>query len=78
MLSLHTWEGHHFSVFQDFSAEIQIQHSSFVHIKKTLQKASLQYGMIYPAKLCVTYYFCIYFSPHEAVEDLKTKRPNYF
>ena len=76
-----TWEGHHFSIFQEFSAEIQRQRSSFVDIKKTLRRAGLQYGMIHPAKLRVTLGVGqqrIYSSPQEAVEDLKTKIPNCF
>lgn len=67
------WEGHRF-IFQDFPAKVQRQRSGFWNIKKMLQKAGLQYGMVYPAKLCATLadvQQCIYTSPMEAAEDFK-------
>ncbi|KAK7898833.1 hypothetical protein WMY93_019686 [Mugilogobius chulae] len=74
------WEGQRFSVYHDFSAEESRRRALYSNLKKTLQKASVKYGILYPGILMVTIdgEKLRYFSPEEAEKDLSKRLPKFF
>lgn len=50
-----SYEGHQIRIFEDFSAAVAKKRSAFNNVKGLLYKKNVKFGMIYPARLRVTY-----------------------
>lgn len=50
-----SYEGHRIRIFEDFSAAVAKKRSAFNDVKGLLYKKGVKFGMIYPARLRLTY-----------------------
>jgi len=51
----HDWEGNTVRIYQDIGAELAKRRAGFNKVKAVLYQHRIRFGMLYPAKLCVTY-----------------------
>lgn len=50
-----TYRGHNIKFYEDFSAAVAKRRAAFNHVKSLLFKKGIRFGMIYPARLRVTF-----------------------
>ena len=49
------WEGNRVRIYQDIGAELAKRRAGFNKIKAVLYRQKVRFGMLYPARLWVTY-----------------------
>jgi len=64
------WEGHKVRIYQDIGAELAKRRAGFNRVKTVLYQRQIKFGMLYPARLWVTFNGLeYYFETPEAAED---------
>jgi len=51
----HVWDGNTVRIYQDIGAELAKRRAGFNKVKTLLYRKKVKFGMLYPAKLWVTY-----------------------